>query len=47
MSAFSDWKCGAMSDWEFEQWGIQFNAEERYYAEHEFDEPYDEDEDYE
>lgn len=41
MSAYSDWKCGAMTDEEFDSWGAEFNAEERYYAAHEFDEPYD------
>lgn len=31
MSAFSDWKCGAMTDDEFDQWGIRYNAQEKYY----------------
>ena len=29
MSAYSDWKCGAMSDWEYQQYGVQENIRER------------------
>lgn len=38
MSAISDWKCGAMSDFEFNEWKKSVNAEEKYYEEHKYDE---------
>ena len=31
MSAYSDWRAGALTDEEYEQWGAQFNNEERAY----------------
>lgn len=37
MSIFSDYKCGAMDDFEFEQACARMNAEDRYDREHEFD----------
>ena len=42
MSAFSDWKCGAITDDEFDAWGTRYNNQERYYEKHMDDEPIDE-----
>ena len=30
MSAYSEWRCGALSDEEFQQWGVSFNAAEKH-----------------
>ena len=37
MSIFSDYKVGALSDWEFEQEGRRMNREDRWEREHEYD----------
>lgn len=37
MSYISDYKVGALSDWEFEQECRRMNREDRYEREHEFD----------
>ena len=37
MSIFSDYKVGALSDWEYEQECRRMNREDRYEREHEFD----------
>ena len=44
MSIFSDHKVGAISDWEFEQECRRMNREDRYEREHEFDDPYEDNE---
>lgn len=31
MSAYSDWKCGALTDEEYASWGAEFNRRERAY----------------
>ena len=33
MSAYSEWKCGALSDNEFQQWGVSYNAQEKAHLE--------------
>lgn len=38
MSIFSDYKVGALSDWEFEQEGRRMNREDRWEREHYIDE---------
>ena len=37
MSIFSDYKCGAMSDFEFDQACVRMNNEDRYEREHLYD----------
>jgi len=45
MSIFSDYKVGALSDWEFEQEAARMNREDRWEREHMYDDLETEDED--